>query len=148
MLLRDSYRPRGACIAAAFLVFIGGQGCVLEVFDEDLACPAMTPPGIRVDVVAAGSGRPVPPSANPTGFVIREGVREPMSLISVETATGETPTRFEGAHGPAGIYDVEIVAEGYEAWRTSGISVQLNRCRHPTRTVEMTARLIPLTPTG
>ena len=148
MLLRDPYRARGAWIAAAVLVFTGGQACILEIFDENLACPALTPPGIRVDVVDAGSGQPIPRSGNPTGFVIRERVREPMSLVSVVTVTGETPTRFEGAHGPAGTYDVEIVVEGYATWRTSGISVQVDRCRHPTRTVEMTARMMPLTPTG
>ncbi len=132
------------------LVLTGGQACgileVLEVFDENLACPALTPPGIRVDVVDASSGRPVPHAANPTGSVTRGRVREPMSLVPV--ATGEDHIRFEGAHGPAGIYDAEIIAEGYEPWRASGISVQVDRCRHPTRTVKMIARLLPATPTA
>ena len=150
MLLKDTCRARAAWLAAAaVLVFTGGKACeILEIFDENLACPALTPPGIRVVVVDAGSGRPVPQSANPTGFVIRGRVREPMSLVSVVTVTGEVPTQFEGAHGPAGNYDVEIMAEGYETWRTIGISVQVDRCRHPTRTVEMTARLLPSTRTG
>ncbi len=150
MLLKGTCRARGAWIAAvAVLAFTGGQACeILEIFDENLACPALTPPGIRVVVVDAGSGEPVPRSANPTGFVVRGRVREPMSLVSVVTATGEVPTQFEGAHGPAGIYGVVIMAEGYELWRTGGISVQLDRCGHPSRTVEVTARLLPSTPTG
>lgn len=143
---------RAWMVTGMLLVLTGGQACgileVLEVFDENLACPALTPPGIRVDVVDAGSGQPVSHDANPTGFVTRGRVREPMSLVPVLTVTGEDHTRFEGAHGPAGIYDVEIVAEGYEPWRASGISVQVDRCRHPTRTVKMIARLSPATPTG
>ena len=127
------------------LVLTGGQACeILEFFDENLACPAYNPLGVEVDVVDAASGRFVPRSANPAGVTIRGRlrVREPMHLV-------EYPDRtvLEGAYYRPGVYDVEIAAEGYETWRTNDISVEEDNCGH-ARTVKMTARLKPLTPTG
>jgi hypothetical protein len=56
-------------------------------------------------------------------------------------------TVLVGAHFRPGVYDVEITADGYETWRKNGISVEVDNCGH-ARTVKMTARLKPLTPTG
>ncbi len=135
------------------LLLTAGQACeILEIFDDNPACPAWDPPGILIDVVDAASGGFVPRSANPIGFAIRGRVREPMDLVS--TVPGEERTQLSGGRGPPGarsevfVYDVEIAAEGYVPWRTSGISVELHRCGYPTRTVEMTARLLPSPPTG
>ena len=56
-------------------------------------------------------------------------------------------TVLVGAHFRPGVYDVEITADGYETWRKNDISVEVDNCGH-ARTVKMTARLKPLTPTG
>lgn len=151
MLLKSTGRAYGAWIAAAtILVLTGGQAC--GILDDNGACPLLDPPGILIDVVDASSGRFVPRSANPTGFAIRGSVREPMLLVS--TVPGQDRTQLSGGKGPPGarsevvVYDVEITAEGYEPWRTSGIPVRLHRCGYPTRTVEMTARLLPSPPAG
>ena len=65
------------------------------------------------------------------------------------TSVNPDPDRTElvGAHYRPGVYDVEITADGYETWRTRDISVEMDHCGH-ARTVKMTARLKPLTPTG
>ena len=127
--------------AATVLVLTGGQAC--GIFDDG-ACPLWDPPGIRIDVLDAGSESAIPHSANPTGFIVGGGVREPMTLVPPFPGA---PTQLAGANGRPGVYDVEIAAEGYETWRRSGISVEVDNCGH-ARTVEMTARLLPSTPTG
>ncbi len=140
MLLKCTGRARGAWIApATILVLTGGQACGIL---DDGACPLWDPAGIEIDVVEAGTGRVVPRSANPTGFTIkgRLRVREPMVLIDVYPYR----TVLEGAHSQPGVYDVEIAADGYETWRASDISVEVDNCGH-ARTVEMTARLLPST---
>ena len=140
MLLKRTGRARGAWrTTATVLVLTGAQACGIL---DDGTCHTGYPPGIRIDVVDAGSGRSVPQSANPTGFAISGGGREPMT----EVAPSPERTVLEGAHGRAGVYDVEITAEGYDTWRTSGISVEVDNCGH-ARTVEMTARLLPSTST-
>ena len=137
----------GRMTAATILVLAGGQACGL--FDDG-ACPAWNPEGIRVDVVDAGLERPIPHSANPMGVVIHEGVREPMFL---QPAFPDAPTQLSGGDPPPGVrsavlvYDVEITADGYAAWHANGIRVEVDNCGH-ARTVEMTARLTPLAPTG
>ena len=150
MLVKYTGRVSTARIAAALvLVLTGGLACGIL---DDGACPTWNPPVIRVDVVDAGSGRFVPHSTNPTGFTYRGRlrVREPMVLV-VHPFPG--PTLLEGGDGPPGarsevfVYDVEITAEGYEIWRASDISVEVDNCGN-ARTVEMNARLLPSTPTG
>ena len=142
MPLKCTGRARRAWMkAAAVLMLTGGHGCgILEIFDDNRACPALNPPGIQIDVVDAGSGGFVPHSANPTGFVVSGRVREPMASVDPDPDR----TVLVGAHYRPGVYDVEIAAEGYETWRTNGISVQMDHCGH-ARTVEMTARLLPST---
>jgi len=79
MLLKYTGRARGAWAATATLVALtGAQAC--GILDDNGACPQWDPPGIRIDVVDASSGRFVPRSANPTGLAIRGSVREPMLL--------------------------------------------------------------------
>lgn len=150
MLLKGTGRACGAWIAAAtILVLTGGHACGIL---DDGTCRTWDPPGIEVAVVDAGSGRFVPLSANPTGFTIRGRlrVREPMVLVH---PFSEAPTRLEGGYGPPGarsevfVYEVEISADGYETWRTSDISVEMDNCGN-ARTVELTAHLLPSTPTG
>ena len=150
MLLKGTCRARGARISAvAVLVLTGGLACGIL---DDGACPTWDPTGIRIDVVDAGSGGFVPHSTNPIGFTYRGRLRvqEPMVLV-VHPFPG--PTLLEGGDGPPGarsevfVYDVEITAEGYEIWRASDISVEVDNCGN-ARTVEMNARLLPSTPTG
>lgn len=143
MLLKGTCRARGAWLAAAaVLVFTGGLAC--GMLDGNRACPLEDPPGILIDVVDAGSESAVPHSANPTGFIISRGVREPMVLLPPFPGG---PTQLAGANGRPGVYDVEIAAEGYETWRTRGVSVEVDHCDN-ARTVEINARLLPSTPTG
>ena len=148
MLLKCTGRARGAWkTAATVLVLTGGQACGIL---DDGTCSLEDPPGILIEVWDAGSESPVPQSANPTGFAINGGVREPMTLVPPFPGA---PTQLAGGWGPPGVrsevlvYDVEITAKGYEAWRARGISVELDNCGQ-ARTVEMTARLLPSTPTG
>lgn len=149
MSLKCTRRARGTWMAVATVLVLlsGSQACgVLAILDADGndACPLWNPPGILIDVVDAGSESAVPHSANPAGFVVDGRVREPMDLVPPFPGA---PTQLAGASGRAGVYDVEIAAEGYGTWRTSGISVEVDNCGH-ARTVEMTARLLPSTPTG
>ena len=137
----------GRMTAATILVLAGSQACGL--FDDG-TCTTENPPSIQVDVVDAGSERPVPHGANPMGLVIHEGVREPMFL---QPAFPDAPTQLSGGDPPPGVrsavlvYDVEITADGYATWRANGVSVEVNNCGQ-ARTVELTARLMPLTPTA
>ena len=147
MLLKRTGRARAARMTAAMvLVLTGGQACGIL---DDGTCNLGDPPGILIEVWDAGSESPVPRSANPTGFAISGAIREPMAEVDPDPDR----TVLAGGWGPPGIrsevlvYDVEITAEGYEAWRTSGISVEVDHCGQ-ARTVEMTARLLPSTPTG
>ena len=136
MLLKGIGRARGARMAAAtVLVLTGGQAC--EIF-HDGTCTGLNPPGIRIDVLDAATGRFVPRSANATGVTIsgRLRVREPMTSANSDS----DHTVLVGAHYRPGVYDVEITAEGYETWRTNDISVEEDNCGH-ARTVKMTARL-------
>ena len=148
MLLKCTGRARAARMTTAtVLVLAGGQAC--GILDEG-TCPMWDPPGILIDVLDASSESPVPQSANPTGFIVSGGVREPLTLVPPFPGA---PTQLAGGKGPPGVrsevlvYDVEITAEGYDTWRTSGISVEVDNCGH-ARTVEMTARLLPSTPAG
>lgn len=134
--------------AATVLLLTGGQACgvikLLEAFDDDGVCHTGNPPGILIDVVDADSERAVPHSANPAGFVVSAGVREAMTLVPPFPGA---PTQLAGANGRAGVYEVEVTAEGYDSWRRSGIAVEVDHCHH-ARTVEMTAPLLPSTTAG
>ena len=133
----------GRMTAATILVLAGGQACGL--FDDG-TCPLPNPPGIVIDLLDARSGSFVPHSANPAGFVIEDGMREPMRLRPPEF--GEA-AQLSGGWGPPGarsevfVYDVEITADGYATWHASGIRVEVDNCSI-AQTVELTARLTPL----
>ena len=146
MPLKGTGRARGAWIAAATVLVLLAGGYACGILYDNGACPLEDPPGILIDILDAGSGRFVPHSANPTGFTVSGGVRQPMTLVPPNT-------RLAGGRGPLGarsevfLYDVEVAAEGYQTWRTSGVSVEVDHCGN-ARTVEMTARLLLSTPTG
>ena len=103
------------------------------------ACTLNTVPAIEVEVRDVVSGEHL--SVTPRGAA-RDGVFE--DSLRVGSTTLSIPplvVTMVGADERAGTYLVQLEAEGYQPWDTSGIQVLSDECH--VRTVTFTAALDP-----
>ena len=104
------------------------------------ACTQNIVPAIEVEVRDAVSGTHL--SVTPRG-VARDGGFE--DSLRVGSTTFEDPplvVTMIGADERAGTYLVQLEAEGYQAWDTSGVRVTRDECH--VRTASFTAELEPV----
>jgi hypothetical protein len=119
-----------ACLLAAALAACDGWGgCTLNIV-----------PGVVVEVRDGVTGQFL--TTTPRG-VVRQGTF--VDSLEVSGFTDDVPPRvatLAGADERAGIYVVQIEADGYLPWDTTGVRVTEDDCH--VRTVHFTADLNPL----
>ena len=74
----------------------------------------------------------------------RDGGFEDIASVASIDGSATSPTALPLAFGRAGTYEVDVTAQGYDAWSVDGISVSEDQCHLPaTRTL-----IVRLQPTG
>jgi hypothetical protein len=115
----------------AILVAALGGGTFVACRDVTAVCPAPTKPAILLTFADGASGRPI----SPTATIVYEHHGDDSLAVIRTTASGGAV-----AIGSApGIYDLRVIAAGYNDWLTTNVVVTAESCE--TRTLPMTAFL-------